>query len=65
MFEKVLKLRNTFLTKGASEYMVKHIMANIYRWVQDEAPYIPNNTNTVHEKLVIKAINDQNEIGWH
>ena len=65
LFEKLLNLWDTFIKKGASQFMVTHIMANLYRWIQNEAPFIPNTTTSIHEELVKKAINDQNEIGWH
>ena len=60
-----LKICDNFLKKGASLFMVKHIMANIYRWICDDAPYIPENINTVHEQSVKNAIINQNNIEWH
>ena len=40
-------------------------MANVYQWICNDAPYIPENINTVHEQYVKNVIINQGDIRWH
>ena len=40
-------------------------MVNIYRLMNQEDPFVPTFTKTLHEEKVKMAIEDQNLIGWY
>ena len=45
--------------------MIKYIMANIFKCMNEEDLFVPSSKKTLHEEKVKMAIEDQNLIGWH